>query len=189
MFSSLAGTVVLVISLFSSVHGAAIPSHDNDVHEHDTRSALPALWYHDESHPAHALFRRQATTASSFPQVGSAAWASAYPPGTPVASSMPQAWIDALNVAVQANKIPNIPQSVLNSAGAPAYNGVNPSDPSVCSGTYGCRIPGTIYDAPAGVMGLGFDDGPLPVSHYFPFRLLFQTEFDFPSSPTYTAIR
>jgi peptidoglycan/xylan/chitin deacetylase (PgdA/CDA1 family) len=78
---------------------------------------------------------------------------------------MPQAWIDALNVAVQANKIPNIAPSVQNTPAAnPVYNGVSATDPSVCSGSYGCRVPGDIYDAPAGVMGLGFDDGPLAPS-------------------------
>lgn len=191
MFSSLAGTLVLVLSLVSSVNAAAIPSNDNDVHDHAPRSALPAQWYHDEDHPAHALFRRQATPASSFPQVGSATWASGYPAGSPVTSQMPQAWTDALNIAVQANKIPNIPAPTQTAAGTnPIYaSGLNPSDPSVCSGSYGCQLPGTIYNAPAGVMGLGFDDGPLPVSRYFLFLLFFKTELDSPSSPTYTAIR
>jgi hypothetical protein len=77
---------------------------------------------------------------------------------------MPQEWIDALNVAVQAGKIPNIPPSTqLSSGAAPLYNGLNPTSPQVCSGSYGCQINGTIYNAPAGVMGLAFDDGPLPV--------------------------
>jgi hypothetical protein len=34
-------------------------------------------------------------------------------------------------------------------------------------------IPGDIYDAPQGVIGIGFDDGPLPVSHSCSFYVSF----------------
>ena len=173
-FSPLAGTVLLPLLLLvlPSVHGAAIPS--NDDHAHVARGPLPDRWFHDDDHFAHALFRRQAATPpSSFPQVGSPSWAAAYPAGTPDSNAMPQAWKDALNAAVQAGSIPNVPQaSMPNPNASPVYpNGVNPGSPQVCSWTYGCRINGTIYDAPAGVVGLSFDDGPLPVRH-FPALLL-----------------
>ena len=178
MFPSLAGTLVVVLSLFSSVHAAAIPIDDS--HDHVARGGiLPKRWYHESNHPVHALFKRQdASGASSYPVVGSPTWASAYPAGSPVASQMPQAWTDALNAAVQAGKIPNLAPSVQNTAGAaPVYNGLDATSPQVCSGSYGCQIPGTIYNAPAGVVGVGFDDGPLPVRLSFLF-LCFQGSSD-----------
>ena len=86
---------------------------------------------------------------------------------------MPQAWQDALNAAVQAGKIPNIPPSTQPSPAAdPVYaTGFDPTSAQVCSGTYGCQINGTIYNGPAGSLGLGFDDGPLPVRCSFIFFL------------------
>jgi hypothetical protein len=82
---------------------------------------------------------------------------------------MPQAWKDALNAAVQAGKIPNIPQPTPMSPGTvPVYpSGVNPAGPDVCSWSYGCLPNNTIYNAPQGVVGLAFDDGPLAVRHSF----------------------
>ena len=170
MFSSLAGALLLLLPLSPSVYGAAIPRNDHD-HDHVSQGALPGTWYHEDDHPVHALFRRQATPSTSFPQVGSPTWAAAYPVGTPDSNAMPQAWKDALNNAVQAGKIPNIapPKSTAPNT-VPVYDpSVNPSDPSVCSTSHGCRNPGDIFDAPQGVIGISFDDGPLPVSHFVPF--------------------
>ena len=186
MLSSFAGArvvavvIVAVLSLSSSVHARAISPGDNGVHDivhnHVTRGILPDRWHQDDDHAAHALFRRQgASSSSGFPQVGSPTWAAAYPSWTPDASQMPQAWKDALNKAVQAGKIPNIAPSVQSTPGSnPVYNGLDATSPQVCSNTYGCHIPGNIYDAPAGAVGIGFDDGPLPVSH----SLLFLCAFD-----------
>ena len=96
------------------------------------------------------------------------AWVAAYPAGTPDADAMPQAWKDALSAAVQAGKIPNIPPSSVPNNGSPVYPpGFNPYSPQVCSGTYKCRITGDVWDAPPGVIGISFDDGPLPVSVFF----------------------
>lgn len=43
-------------------------------HEHVARdNILPGTWYHEESHPAHALFRRQSdisTDGADYPAVG-----------------------------------------------------------------------------------------------------------------------
>ena len=169
MLSSFAGArvvavvVVVILSLSSSVHAGAISSG----HNHVTRGILPDRWYQDDSHVAHALFKRQgASSTSGFPQVGSPTWAAAYPSWTPDSSQMPQAWKDALNNAVQAGKIPNLAPTVQNSPGSnPVYDGLDATSPQVCSGTYGCRISDNMYDAPAGAVGIGFDDGPLPVSH------------------------
>lgn len=189
MFSSLARVLLVLLPLSSTVYGAAIPRHDND-HDHVSRSSLPTAWFHNDDHPLHALFRRQSTASTTFPVVGSPTWASAYPAGTPVASQMPQPWIDALNAAVQAGKIPNIPPPTQTAASTtPIYaQGYNPNDPSVCSTSYGCRNPGDIFDAPNGVMAIGFDDGPLPVSHFGSVLCLIQllTPSIFSHPPTST---
>ena len=157
------------IPLLSLVSAAIIPSHENDAHDHTVQGLLPNRWYQDDDHHAHALFRRQAATptdSSAFPTVGSPAWSAAYPTFSPDPSLMPQAWKDALNNAVQANKIPNIPISHQSAPGTnPTYGSLNPNGAQVCSGTYGCQIPGQIWNAPAGVLGIAFDDGPLPVSY------------------------
>jgi chitin deacetylase len=85
---------------------------------------------------------------------------------------MPQAWKDALSAAVQAGKIPNIPPTSDPNNGNPVYpSGYNPSSPQVCSATYKCRITGDIWDAPQGVIGISFDDGPLPVSLLFTLQI------------------
>jgi chitin deacetylase len=110
-----------------------------------------------------------------------AAWTATFPnqpPGTPApAAGMPQAWTDALNAAVSAGKIPSFPPATIQNGGNPTYAAGN--DPNnqqtVCSATYGCRIPGDIWDAPDGVMGVSFDDGPLPVRQHARRRLRRQT--------------
>ena len=81
---------------------------------------------------------------------------------------MPVAWVNALNAAVAAGKIPNVPMSSINTPGTnPVYpNGLSPTSSQVCSATYGCRIPGDIWDAPNGVFASAFDDGPNPVSFF-----------------------
>ncbi|KAI9447952.1 carbohydrate esterase family 4 protein [Lactarius indigo] len=159
----LAGTILL-----SAVSAAIIPSHDAHDDDHVSQRLLPDRWYHDDDHPAHALFRRQAGTPAdptAFPQVGTPAWAAAYPASTPDSNAMPQSWKDALNNAVQAGKIPNYPPSKQNAPSTnPTYGALNPSSPQVCSATYGCRIAGQVWDAPQGVIGISFDDGPLPPS-------------------------
>jgi hypothetical protein len=179
MFSSVARAFLRLLPLSSSVYGAAIPRNDND-HNHVSQASLPSSWFHDDDHRAHALFRRQDTPSPTFPQVGSPTWAAAYPAGTPDSSKMPQEWIDALNTAVQAGKIPNIAPPTQTAAGTvPIYGpGINAAGPSVCSNSYGCRNPGDIYDAPEGVIGIGFDDGPLPVSHRCSFCALSYSDSD-----------
>ncbi|KAI0268179.1 hypothetical protein BC834DRAFT_821301 [Gloeopeniophorella convolvens] len=137
-------------------------------HAHKAHAPLPDTWYHPRDHPIHGLFRRQAgipTDGQTYPQVGSPTWAAAYPSSTPDANAMPQEWKDALNAAVQAGKIPNIPPTSDPNNGNPVYpQGFDPLSPQVCSATYKCRLTGDIWDAPDGVIGVSFDDGPLPVS-------------------------
>ncbi|KAH8118696.1 glycoside hydrolase/deacetylase [Phellopilus nigrolimitatus] len=135
-------------------------------HEHSSRtdSALPSRWYHDDDHFAHSLFRRNSKRADPSPSVGSPSWSAKYPASTPDPSSLPQSWVDALNAAVSAGKIPDIPPSTSTGGNSPVYPaGTNEkrNDPSICAATDRiCRIPEDIWDAPDGVIGIGFDDGP-----------------------------
>ncbi|KAA1466515.1 glycoside hydrolase/deacetylase [Dentipellis sp. KUC8613] len=164
MFSKLS----VFLSALSLVAASSIPHDGRAPHEHNVRSSLPSRWYHDDDHPAHALFRRQSTTTNSsdgFPEVGTPTWAAAYPSNSADVNSLPQAWKDALDAAVKAGQIPNIPVGKQSSPGAdPSYGSLDPNGAEVCSTTVQCRPPGVIWDAPDGVLGLSFDDGPLPPS-------------------------
>lgn len=147
-------------------HAVAIPSptsgayHD---HPHDINPPLPGLWYHAEEHPVNSLFRRASNDGVTYAPVGSPTWSSAFPQSSPIPSALPAEWVGALNAAVAAGKIPNIPQSSNTPGVNPVYPpGVNPSGPEVCSATYKCRNPADIWDAPTGFFASSFDDGPLP---------------------------
>lgn len=164
MLSSLVG-FFLLLAFSSSAYGVAISCHDND-HDHVSQGTLPSTWYHEDDHPVHDLFRREVTRLTSFPDVGSITWAGAYPSGTPDSNAMPQAWKDALNNAVHDGKIPNIaPTKQTAPNTVPVYDpSVNPNNHNICAASHGCRNPGDIYDAPQGIIGISFDDGPLPVT-------------------------
>lgn len=120
-----------------------------------------SAWSHSEDHHAYSLFRRTTTSSPTdgvkYATVGSSAWYNAYPQDLPTAvSKMPKAWVNALNAAVAAGKIPDIPPSTLNSDGVPVYpSGYDPTSSQVCSGSEQCRIPGDIWDAPANHVGCG----------------------------------
>src|ERR1700679_1969399 len=97
----------------------------------------------DASKKRYSLFWTLAELSAGFP-----------PPGLtlPDPSTMPVAWVDALNAAVAAGKIPKIPMSNNTPGTNPVYpNGLSPTSPEICSGTYQCRIPGDIWDSPDGV--------------------------------------
>ncbi|KAI0322459.1 glycoside hydrolase/deacetylase, partial [Amylostereum chailletii] len=134
------------------------------------RQPLPSEnWYHARDHPVHNLFKRGAAgipdDGISYPEVGSQTWSAAYPESTPDSKVMPQAWKDALNAAVQAGKIPNIPPSTMIPNQNPVYaDGYDPNSPQVCSSTWKCRLAEDLWDAPDGQVGVSFDDGPLPSS-------------------------
>jgi chitin deacetylase len=140
-------------------HSAKRSSHD---HDHTSSSLLPGTWYHDDDHQVHSLFKRQggATDGVTYAQVGSPAWAAGFPTGVPDSTKMPQAWKAALAAAVAAGKIPNIPiPADVNDN--PVYpTGADPMSPQICSSYYKCRAAGDMWDAPAGKIGIGFDDGP-----------------------------
>lgn len=116
----------------------------------------------------------------------SAAWSAGFPQSSPDPNALPPAWVNALNAAVAAGKIPDIPRSTNTPGVNPVYpSGVNPNGAEVCSATYKCRIPGDVWDAPNGVFASSFDDGPTPVS--FLHVLLHQT-LTVPFSPRRTLL-
>jgi hypothetical protein len=95
------------------------------------------------------------------------AWQNSFPEDKPDPKAVPVEWTNALNAAVKAGKIPNVPQSIQSDGpdSSPSYpNKGDPNSPEICSSTYQCRGNGTIWDAPDGVFGSSFDDGPQPVS-------------------------
>ena len=137
--------------------------------------SLPSKWCHEAGHPVEQLFNRaNPTDGVPYAEVGSPEWAAGFPDLIPDVNTLPQQWVDALNAAVAAGKIPDIPVTT-NEGGIPAYpTGVDPGGQEVCSGMIKCRAPGDIWDAPDGVLSISFDDGPYLVSD-FPGWAIFPT--------------
>lgn len=157
--------VLLLLPLLALAH----PTPHPDGSDCSTvNRALPSRWYHEAGHPVEQLFKRQdgdnPTDGNSYPEVGSPEWAAGFPGQIPDVGSLPKQWVDALNAAVSAGKIPNIPAAVVSGAGTAYPPGVDPNSPAVCSGAARCRQPDDIWDAPDGVLALSFDDGPFMVS-------------------------
>ncbi|KAJ7084618.1 carbohydrate esterase family 4 protein [Mycena belliarum] len=150
---------VLLLPLFSVVAARNRHSHD---HSHGVAKRLPDAWYHPDDHPVHALFKRGgATDGLTYPAVGSNEWTQAYPAGPPNSpKTVPAEWTAALNDAIARKAIPDIPVAQANGDNNPSYPGHDPNSPEICSATYKCRIPGDIWDAPDGYLGISFDDGP-----------------------------
>ncbi|KDQ51252.1 carbohydrate esterase family 4 protein [Jaapia argillacea MUCL 33604] len=173
--------ILVALALPSLIFAHTIPRDAGHDHDETIRRALPSAWYQRDDHPAHALFKRQqASSTFTYPQVGTPAWSAGFPQSTPDSSQLPTAWVNALNAAVAAGKIPNIPPTTLVN-GSPTYpQGTNGGDPSVCSGTYGCRIPGDIWDAPTGVLATGFDDG--PIGQFSPGLYTFLSQNNIPAT-------
>jgi chitin deacetylase len=99
-------------------------------------------------------------------------WLAGFPPPliSPNTNTLPQEWVNALNSAVAAGAIPNIPLSTVTPGSNPVYpNGTDPTSPGICSGTLKCRIAGDIWDAPEGIFASSFDDGPTQVSSFYLF--------------------
>lgn len=162
LFSSL-----LVLAASPLIHAASVPvtnaPHD---HGHVERMQLPKRWYQEAGHRVERLFKRGPDDGVTRPAVGSPEWAALFPTAIPDSSQLPKEWVDALNAADAAGKIPHIPQSSAPGGQSnPVYPaGVNPSSPEICSATYKCRIAEDIWDAPDGVFASSFDDGPYPTS-------------------------
>lgn len=162
-------------------------------HTHIDANPLPGKWYHEDDHPVYSLFRRAGNTDGvTYPAIGTAGtfgvsclrfethanrteWSAGFPAASASTTNMPQAWTDALNKAVAAGKIPDIPLSTVVGQENPVYPaGYDPYSPTVCSSTYKCVAAGDVWDAPPGVIALSFDDGPLPVRFSFVARLVAQ---------------
>ncbi|RXW23916.1 hypothetical protein EST38_g1931 [Candolleomyces aberdarensis] len=163
----LSTALLLLGATLRSALAVTIP-HDTHDHTHVEHAQLPGEWYQPESHPVHKLFRRAPDDGVRRPAVGSPEWAAPYPQGLPDSSQLPSAWVDALNAAVAAGRIPDIPQTTLpptpnpGDPVNPVYPpGLNPIGPEICSATYRCRHADDIWDAPDGVFASSFDDGPL----------------------------
>src|SRR5882762_1902388 len=108
MASRLAAAALLALSLTRAILVARAQDH---VHTPVSKSPTSA-WYHADDHPIYSLFKRQPVTdGASYATVGTEEWSSGYPPGLPDTSELPQEWVNALNAAVSAGKIPDIPQS------------------------------------------------------------------------------
>lgn len=161
---------LLLLPLLALAH----PTPHPDGSDCTVNRALPSRWYHEPGHPVERLFKRQnggPTDGVTYPEVGSPEWSAGFPAVRPDLTKLPQEWVDALNASIAAGKIPNIPVAKVPAGnGNPTYPaGVNPSSPEVCSGTEKCRSPDDIWDAPDGVLAIGFDDGPFLVSVYLPY--------------------
>ncbi|KAF8655300.1 hypothetical protein AX16_003198 [Volvariella volvacea WC 439] len=142
---------------------AAPTSNDIYAHDHSSSGSLPTTWHQPDDHPVHRLFPRAPTDGTDYPPVGSVEWRRGWPGRIPDPAILPQSWIDALNDAIDAGLIPNVPISTNTPGVNPVYPpGFNPNSPEVCSSTYKCRHPDDIWDAPDGVFATSFDDGPLP---------------------------
>jgi chitin deacetylase len=93
--------------------------------------------------------------------------ASKYPAAnvTPPQSSLPKDWVDALNAAVAAGKIPDIPTSTATSDGVSYASKKVGNSKATCSWTtIKCNGPDDITDAPDGEWTIAFDDGPTGAS-------------------------
>ncbi|KAJ7047372.1 hypothetical protein C8F04DRAFT_1058591 [Mycena alexandri] len=159
--------LLLSALLFSPfVSAGLIPQLHGHDHSHISSKRLPSTWYQRSDHPVHNLFRRgPATDGIAYAEVGSPTWSAAYPQSTPDSKAMAAEWLDALNAAVTAGSIPDIPVSTNLPGENPTYPpGFDPNGDVVCSATYKCRNPGDIWDAPDGMVGISFDDGPQPAS-------------------------
>ncbi|CDS01321.1 related to CDA2-sporulation-specific chitin deacetylase [Sporisorium scitamineum] len=88
--------------------------------------------------------------------------ANSYPPPftVPTANQTPAAWLNALDAAVAAGKIPNIAPAI-NQEGNPVYANNVGFDPNTCSWTVTkCVSKNDIVNAPPNAIAIGFDDGP-----------------------------
>ncbi|KAG9010174.1 hypothetical protein FRB90_008006 [Tulasnella sp. 427] len=135
-------SVLSLLLIASATFARPTPAADNHAdHAHAGRSLFDAYgvsdWAHPADHPVNALSVDRLATTSPLAQ--------------------PK---DALTKAVAAGQIPTVPLS--NEGNDP--HGVDPNDPTVCNSTSECKVDGDIWNAPDGMLGLNFDDGPTDAS-------------------------
>ncbi|KAJ6630408.1 hypothetical protein B0H10DRAFT_1774810 [Mycena sp. CBHHK59/15] len=153
---------LLLLPLLSAASVIQYDSHD---HSHANAKRLSSTWYHPSDHPVHALFKRDGSTDGiQYAPVGSDGMLHPSRPGTPDVNAMPSAWTKALSDALARGAIPNTPVAKATGDNPVYPNGLDPNSPEVCSATEQCRIPGDIWDAPDGHIGISFDDGPQPAT-------------------------
>ncbi|KAL7423037.1 hypothetical protein Q5752_002336 [Cryptotrichosporon argae] len=137
----------------------------------------PAPWAQPVDAPAAALFKR------STPDPSASNFSSYYPPasGTPANTTVPSAWLSAL----AALALPNVSVSTQDN-GYPTYpGGASGADATICSFTYECTVESDLYEPPAGVYALTFDDGPTDAS---PELISYLAENNISSSATHFLI-
>jgi len=118
---------------------------------------LDETWYQPRDSPVASLFHKRYT-----PSPSDANFTSNYPAGssTPPSSSLPASWLAKLASIT----MPNVSVSQPNN-GYPQYpGGESGADQTICSFTYACTTEDDLYNPPAGVVALSFDDGPTPAS-------------------------
>ncbi|UZJ52440.1 hypothetical protein CBS101457_001760 [Exobasidium rhododendri] len=100
----------------------------------------------------HAVRFHRRTTPSNYPEARK----------TPPGSSLPPDWVKALNDAISAGKIPDIPVTSETASGEIIYpNKVGSHNTTTCSWTIDkCNGPSDIVDPPDGEWTIAFDDGP-----------------------------
>ncbi|KAK1225963.1 hypothetical protein PQX77_011076 [Marasmius sp. AFHP31] len=163
MFQS---TLLCLALAVASVHSFALHDHGvGHVHRSNRRYFKDGSWSQPQDHSVNALFKRgPGNDGAQYPALGSSEWSSKYPKAgsTPPRDSLPKEWVDTLNAAIASGKIPDIPKTTIGPTGNPVYsNGLDPTSKEVCSSTYECRGPESVWDGPDGTFGISFDDGPL----------------------------
>ncbi|CAE6516814.1 unnamed protein product [Rhizoctonia solani] len=136
-------------------------------HSHVESRSLGARWFHESNHPVTRLFARQ-SNASVTP--GSPDWAKQYPTTSKLtAKDLKPEWKAVLDNAVSSGLIPtNCPVAKQSGGAAPSYSNstgkMDPAKQPICSSSSQCRGDDQVYDMPDGLVGISFDDGPLPPS-------------------------
>ncbi|KAG8726567.1 hypothetical protein FRC11_014923, partial [Ceratobasidium sp. 423] len=97
---------------------------------------------------------------------GSPGWVKQYSTGKLSITILKPERKAALDRAIASGRISmNVPAATLNE-GAPSYRNssgaMDPAEQPICSGFVKCKGAGQIYDMPDGIVGLSFNDGPLP---------------------------
>ncbi|CAE6485274.1 unnamed protein product [Rhizoctonia solani] len=139
-------------------------------HSHVESRSLGARWFHEPGHPVHSLFARASNSTNGTLTPGSPDWVKQYPASTKLsASNLKPEWKAALDKAVSSGLIPsNVPVATQTGGAAPSYKNssgtMDPAKQPICSSSSQCQGDDQIYNAPDGMVGISFDDGPLPPS-------------------------